>query len=61
MQTSSGIYERPTVKLAVLDVGVETNAHLEDQERIPGGAVSPATSIVRRAPHSPTSTTPDDL
>ncbi|XP_065077557.1 uncharacterized protein LOC135700826 [Ochlerotatus camptorhynchus] len=37
VQTSGGIYERPTVKLAVLDVGVESNAHQDDQKPIPGG------------------------
>ncbi|XP_062706872.1 uncharacterized protein LOC134283936 [Aedes albopictus] len=59
VQTSSGIYERPTVKLAVLDVGVEENAHPDDQERILGGAVDSATSTLRRAPDAPVSTTPD--
>ncbi|XP_065075863.1 uncharacterized protein LOC135699513 [Ochlerotatus camptorhynchus] len=43
VQTSGGIYERPTVKLAVLDVGVESNAHQDDQKPIPGGSVGCAT------------------
>ncbi|XP_065095610.1 uncharacterized protein LOC135717448 [Ochlerotatus camptorhynchus] len=44
VQTSGGIYERPTVKLAVLDVGVGSNAHQDDQKRITGGSVDYATS-----------------
>lgn len=37
IQTASGIYERPAVKLAVLDVGVQSNAAQDD--RIPGGVL----------------------
>ncbi|XP_065094204.1 uncharacterized protein LOC135714762 [Ochlerotatus camptorhynchus] len=51
VQTSGGIYERPTVKLAVLDVGVGSNAHHDDQKRITGGSVDCATST---SPPSPT-------
>ncbi|XP_062557065.1 uncharacterized protein LOC134221917 [Armigeres subalbatus] len=40
VQTSSGIYERPTVKLAVLDVGVRSNGHQDNQEPIPGGLLT---------------------
>ncbi|XP_062715999.1 uncharacterized protein LOC134291796 [Aedes albopictus] len=41
VQTSRGIYERPAVKLAVLDVGVRSNAAQDD--RIPRGSVGCAT------------------
>ncbi|XP_058816425.1 uncharacterized protein LOC131679707 [Topomyia yanbarensis] len=34
---SGGIYERPTVKLAVLDVGVRSNASRKNLQRITGG------------------------
>lgn len=37
VQTINGIYERPAVKLAVLDVGVRCNAAQED--RIVGGVL----------------------
>ncbi|XP_065093953.1 uncharacterized protein LOC135714509 [Ochlerotatus camptorhynchus] len=41
VQTASGgIYERPAVSLAVLDVGVRTNTLLEDPSRIPGGVLT---------------------
>ncbi|XP_062707432.1 uncharacterized protein LOC134287995 [Aedes albopictus] len=44
VQTASGIYERPAIKLAVLDVGVEGNATQRDLRRIEGGSVECATS-----------------
>ncbi|XP_058826984.1 uncharacterized protein LOC131686969 [Topomyia yanbarensis] len=46
IQTASGgIYERPTVSLAVLDVGVVANTHSDDPSRIPGGSVDYAPSL----------------
>lgn len=40
VQTASGgIYERPAVSLAVLDVGVRTNTLQEQSLRIPGGVL----------------------
>lgn len=46
VQTASrGIYERPAISLAVLDVGVEVNTQPEDPLRIPGGSVNYAPSI----------------
>ena len=44
VQTASGIYERSTVSLAVLDVGVRTNALPEHPSHIPGGSVEYAPS-----------------
>ncbi|XP_058835910.1 uncharacterized protein LOC131692477 [Topomyia yanbarensis] len=51
LQTSNGIYERSTVKLAVLDVDVGRNASHADLRCIEGGSVSCATSIT--APCTP--------
>ncbi|XP_062713351.1 uncharacterized protein LOC134290267 [Aedes albopictus] len=51
VQTSQGIYERPAVKLAVLDVGVRTNAALND--RIRGGVgYATSTPVEHHMPHS---------
>ncbi|XP_058836435.1 uncharacterized protein LOC131693010 [Topomyia yanbarensis] len=51
VQTANGIYERPAVKLAVLDVGVEKNALQEDPNRIPGGVlIAPYSSASPSAP-----------
>ncbi|XP_062538842.1 uncharacterized protein LOC134207140 [Armigeres subalbatus] len=47
---SGGIYERPAVSLAVLDVGVEVNSLQEDPSRIAGGSVNYAPSIGSKAP-----------
>ncbi|XP_062538287.1 uncharacterized protein LOC134206576 [Armigeres subalbatus] len=44
VQTSTGIYERPSVKLAVLDVGVAENTLQTNLRRIDGGSVKCATS-----------------
>lgn len=44
IQTSTGIYERPAVKIAVLDVGVCHNTLQGIQKRIPGESVNCATS-----------------
>ncbi|XP_053698559.1 uncharacterized protein LOC128745509 [Sabethes cyaneus] len=44
VQTVHGVYERPAVKLAVLDVGVGCNATQKDLRCIKGGSVSCATS-----------------
>ncbi|XP_065094025.1 uncharacterized protein LOC135714567 [Ochlerotatus camptorhynchus] len=41
VQTASGgIYERPAISLAVLDVGVRTNTLSDDPSRIPGGVLT---------------------
>lgn len=49
VQTSSGgIYERSTVSLAVLDVGVRRNTLSENSSRITEGAVNYATSITQK-------------
>ena len=52
VQTSGGIYERPTVKLAVLDIGVGSNGHQDNQKPIPGESVSCATRRARTALHA---------
>ncbi|XP_062715374.1 uncharacterized protein LOC134291519 [Aedes albopictus] len=44
VQTANGIYERPAIKLAVLDVGVGGNATQRDLRCIEGGSVKCATS-----------------
>ncbi|XP_062700521.1 uncharacterized protein LOC134284941 isoform X2 [Aedes albopictus] len=44
VQTANGIYERPVIKLAVLDVGVGGNATQRELRRIEGGNVKGATS-----------------
>lgn len=63
VQTASGgIYERPAVSLAVLDVGVWTNTTLEDPTRIPGGSVDyaplEANALVPPSPAVPLNATP---
>ncbi|XP_065094574.1 uncharacterized protein LOC135715091 [Ochlerotatus camptorhynchus] len=60
VRTISGIYERPAVKLAVLDVGVCKHTPQDDHRRIPGGSVNPATSNGPTSPSSPTATTVTD-
>ncbi|XP_058817631.1 uncharacterized protein LOC131680930 [Topomyia yanbarensis] len=51
VQTANGIYERPAIKLAVLDIGVEKNALQEDPSRIPGGVlIAPYSSASPSAP-----------
>ncbi|XP_053698795.1 uncharacterized protein LOC128745743 [Sabethes cyaneus] len=52
VQTSSGFYEQPTVKLAVLDVGVGSNAPQEDPKPITGGSVDCATVRARSTSHA---------
>ncbi|XP_055605500.1 uncharacterized protein LOC129753678 [Uranotaenia lowii] len=42
VQTVHGIYERPAVRLAVIDVGVSNRAAQEMSDRTPGGTVSSA-------------------
>lgn len=44
IHTCSGIYERPVVKIAVLDVGVKHHTRQDVQKRIPGESVDCATS-----------------
>ncbi|XP_053692049.1 uncharacterized protein LOC128740530 [Sabethes cyaneus] len=56
IQTVSGIYERPAVKLAVLDVGVCQHTPQDDHRRIPGGNVDPATSNDPPSPNAPIAT-----
>ncbi|XP_062557433.1 uncharacterized protein LOC134222307 [Armigeres subalbatus] len=51
VQTASGIYERPAVKLAVLDVGVCKDTPLDNHS---GGSVDPATSSDPTSPIVPT-------
>ncbi|KXJ68836.1 hypothetical protein RP20_CCG001484 [Aedes albopictus] len=58
VQTTSGIYERPAVRLAVLDVGVRKDTPHPDHRCIPGGSVIPATSTDTSSPSGPTSTIP---
>ncbi|XP_058817309.1 uncharacterized protein LOC131680612 [Topomyia yanbarensis] len=53
VQTIHGIYERPAVKLAVLDVGVGRNATQLDLRGIEGGSVSDATSTSKLMSVSP--------
>ncbi|XP_062698846.1 uncharacterized protein LOC134284222 [Aedes albopictus] len=55
--TATGIYERPALKLAVLDVGVCKNTTQDDHRRIPGGSVDCATLGYPTSPKSPTTTT----
>ncbi|XP_055604494.1 uncharacterized protein LOC129752749 [Uranotaenia lowii] len=50
VQTAKGIYERPSVKLAVLDVGVGGNATQMDLRCIEGGSVARATSTSEPSP-----------
>lgn len=66
VQTASGgIYERSAVSLAVLDVGVERNTHLDEPSRITGGSVGSAPSMKSESisPHDSilTCTTPDAI
>ncbi|KXJ68609.1 hypothetical protein RP20_CCG002493 [Aedes albopictus] len=55
IQTTSGIYERPAVKLAVLDVGVCKDTPLNNHRCIPGGSVDSATSRDPTSPNVPIS------
>lgn len=61
VQTASGIYERPTVKLAVLDVGVGGNATQTDLRCIEGGSVDGATPNCDLTTPLSAPTTPIDL
>ncbi|XP_062710719.1 uncharacterized protein LOC115269391 [Aedes albopictus] len=53
VQTTSGIYERPAVKLAVLDVGAYNDTPLDNHRCIPGGSVDSATSRDSTSPNVP--------
>ncbi|XP_062541184.1 uncharacterized protein LOC134209208 [Armigeres subalbatus] len=55
VQTASGgIYERPAVSLAVVDVGVVANTLQEESSRIPGGSVDYAPSKTAASAHTST-------